>query len=104
MINTLIFPLTLLIEEIHLFSDMVSIDHVKVESLVLLEVESSLSCEVIIGSHRDPLSDWDSDLIHSSNFEHVKSELSALGKQLHFQYEMLGESFLHYSEYYNQAI
>ncbi len=64
--DTFILPLSILVKHKHLLSDVVSIDHVKIKGIVLLEEELPLSAPVVVRSDWNQMLDWDVELIDSS--------------------------------------
>ena len=66
MVNAFIFPLSSLIKNIHLLVNMVSINHVKVDALVLLEPYHPLGAPVVVRSDGDHFLNRDIELIDTT--------------------------------------
>ena len=78
MVDSIVVPFSLFVEDEHLFCLPVSIDHVKVEHLILLEewVVTS-SAPIVMSSHWNHMVDWQSDRLKSVESETFKlQELS----------------------------
>ena len=89
-VDTLIVPLAQLIEDIHLLCNVVSIDHVKIKHVVLLEPYHPRGAPVIIGSDGNYLLYWDPVLIDAPHSEDMKLQVASVREELHLEHEMLG--------------
>ena len=89
MVDSSIVPLTLLIEDVHFLGDLIGIDHVEVQSVVLLEPESPRCGPVIVGSDRDDLLNGNPVLLHTAQTQDVHLEIASVGIELHLQHEVL---------------
>ena len=85
-VDALIVPLAILVEDEHLLCVRVRVDHVEVEALILLEEGTPRCCApVIVLGHGDDLLHRDVGRFHASELKSIKLEEAGLGIELQAQ-------------------
>ncbi len=88
-IEALVAPLPILVENVHLLGDVIGVDHVQVDALILLEEELPRGAPVVVGGDGDDLLHGDIELVHTAHSQDVHVEVAGLGVKLHAQHEGL---------------
>ena len=89
MIESLIAPLTILVEHIHLLGDVIGVNHVQVNALILLEEELPRGAPVVVRGDWDDLLHGDIELVHTAHSQDMHVKVACLGIKLHAQHEGL---------------
>ena len=83
-IDTLIFPLSVFIKQVHLFGVGVGIDHIEVQAGVLLEEGTpGSSAPVIILRDGDHLVHWDERRFNAAELKSIEFEQACVRVELH---------------------